>query len=848
MSLTPDDFLSRGINIEETERAFKKAALLSQNNAIDDSTPSYIENNFGQFHQLNYRPEIFKNYSEFNLYGYPQEYFEIYQKEKKLRVPKSYENLIPMNEINFPLTRRKNVNCIYSKTKSIIDSDDVKALNFNFFVSLINIIFEEYAQFIFIAGGFALSYLMYKSEEEIPEYGDIDFFIAIPIDIPNREQIANNIVKVFRRYTIKSRAMLLHNKNAFMFHDRIKNIFMSIQLIKKIFRSPSEIVHGFDIDCCCVIIDSVYDIRITERCYHAIKNGYNVANLERASRSYERRLAKYSDRQYPSWIPFIEYFKSVVLFDVKMSYYQRGSSILINSLIGADTIKILTDEERQNYGIAMEEYLGEKTIWIEIDPNQEINSNFNAVTYVDPLDWYPFSGNNVLKNLFDQNTTNYSEKEITLMRADIISAGFTVSDFVEFDEHDTFIKVPFIPKDNFIFRNVKKVYPSLIKDINVLMSEILLENISKIFTGPVILGGRITNAEFTDSFTKINIIAGFQESYNALAYKINYVYILIMNFFKIYRNDENAIEWIANNRTIEAIHSMFVIKFYKRGEENDTLIITEPFEDITSTSPIRKYRFKKSLIELPDPIMNLNCNIRENLMATSRCISNESNFSFEYVRSINFDDYEIITDQIPKDKIEKVGLRIEINFIFPVVPLNKIVDAYDSKKIIYYLSTPTSDQNERMGSYITTPYSYNRIKHNIYYLDEVSTEPSWTDYIPASKNDNFLPYYLGTSIRQSKIPNPDFAHDETLGNLIFNYFYNISSAYDGMLIQPFINFIQMNLNKLTKIFTTNYFTEVITKAHNEMIAAENEFKKRGYEDDFRKEEEFLETRRVKKRI
>ena len=74
------------------------------------------------------------------------------------------------------------------------------------------------------------------------------------------------------------------------------------QIILRLYRSPSEILHGFDVDCCCVGYDGK-DLWITDRALFSIINGYNTVNFDRLSPSYEFRLAKYGTRGMSIKIP-----------------------------------------------------------------------------------------------------------------------------------------------------------------------------------------------------------------------------------------------------------------------------------------------------------------------------------------------------------------------------------------------------------------------------------------------------------------------------------------------------------------------------------------------------------------
>jgi hypothetical protein len=78
--------------------------------------------------------------------------------------------------------------------------------------------------------------------------------------------------------------------------------FGPYQVILRMYRSPSEILQGFDVDCCCVGYDGK-DIWLTQRALYSFCNGLNTINFDRMSPSYEWRLAKYGTRGFAIYIP-----------------------------------------------------------------------------------------------------------------------------------------------------------------------------------------------------------------------------------------------------------------------------------------------------------------------------------------------------------------------------------------------------------------------------------------------------------------------------------------------------------------------------------------------------------------
>lgn len=96
-----------------------------------------------------------------------------------------------------------------------------------------------------------------------------------------------------------------------------KNI--KFQIILKLYSGPSEIIHGFDIDSCCVLFDS--NFYMTERAEFAMKTWYNTVNFKRLSPSYSYRMVKYGLRGFAIYIPNFDHNKinyEKVDFEIKL--------------------------------------------------------------------------------------------------------------------------------------------------------------------------------------------------------------------------------------------------------------------------------------------------------------------------------------------------------------------------------------------------------------------------------------------------------------------------------------------------------------------------------------------------
>lgn len=135
--------------------------------------------------------------------------------------------------------------------------------------------FGDNADNVFIAGGSALATLL------TVRYQDIDYFSTKEI-MPH---------EINSRYT------------NFEVTPQIINFGYKTQLIKRLYKSPHEIVHSFDIDCCAILIDRHGNIYCSMRFLYALINGYNTVDFNYFSPSYEWRLIKYSTRGFSVYVP-----------------------------------------------------------------------------------------------------------------------------------------------------------------------------------------------------------------------------------------------------------------------------------------------------------------------------------------------------------------------------------------------------------------------------------------------------------------------------------------------------------------------------------------------------------------
>mgnify|MGYP006908214950 CR=1 FL=1 len=136
--------------------------------------------------------------------------------------------------------------------------------------------------------------------DETPGEDDIrcgDFFFHIK----GTQDVKERLREIDRRMTElqrRSRMKTIRTSNAVTFIQGKEEY----QLILRLYRTPSEILHGFDVDSCCFGWDG-QRLWMTQRALYAICNEVNTVNFDRLSPSYERRLAKYGTRGVAVKVP-----------------------------------------------------------------------------------------------------------------------------------------------------------------------------------------------------------------------------------------------------------------------------------------------------------------------------------------------------------------------------------------------------------------------------------------------------------------------------------------------------------------------------------------------------------------
>jgi hypothetical protein len=115
------------------------------------------------------------------------------------------------------------------------------------------------------------------------------------------QEAEDKIVEIYNtiKNNVKEDVLIVRTKLAVTFQTRTTR---PIQVILRIYKSPTEIISGFDIDACAVVFDG-FDVYALPRARRAITKRYNMVDPDRQSYTYEYRLFKYATRGFRVCIP-----------------------------------------------------------------------------------------------------------------------------------------------------------------------------------------------------------------------------------------------------------------------------------------------------------------------------------------------------------------------------------------------------------------------------------------------------------------------------------------------------------------------------------------------------------------
>lgn len=137
--------------------------------------------------------------------------------------------------------------------------------------------------------------------ETIAPASDVDLFIYGL----SEEEAIKKIIQIEKsiKDSILTETTTIRTKNAITIASQYPT--RHIQIVLRIYKSVSEILTGFDVDCSCAAYDGK-QVWAAPRALTAYMTQANTIDLTRRSPSYESRLSKYSHRGFEVYWPLLE--------------------------------------------------------------------------------------------------------------------------------------------------------------------------------------------------------------------------------------------------------------------------------------------------------------------------------------------------------------------------------------------------------------------------------------------------------------------------------------------------------------------------------------------------------------
>lgn len=137
--------------------------------------------------------------------------------------------------------------------------------------------------------------------EDIAPASDVDLFIYGL----NEEQAVKKIIEIEQRIkdSILTETTTIRTKNTITIASQYPT--RHIQIVLRLYKSVSEILTGFDVDCACAAYDGK-QVWAAPRALTSYMTQVNTIDLTRRSPSYENRLSKYAHRGFEVYWPLLD--------------------------------------------------------------------------------------------------------------------------------------------------------------------------------------------------------------------------------------------------------------------------------------------------------------------------------------------------------------------------------------------------------------------------------------------------------------------------------------------------------------------------------------------------------------
>ena len=381
----------------------------------------------------------------------PDEYFEIYKKDvlhrkelQQMRKSDPCDGSVDYNEMD-----KKVLINLYFKYKdhipmlnSYYKSSDKCILHYKHVVSkkpfntpkqfitrfcghatsnLFGDLSDEESNNIFIAGGAILNCLTNEYNSRI---NDIDIFIYGL----NEEQATKKIewlIEKICRFNINKDSRS-HNRVIYRTADSITIEVGSVwncpryQIIySRLYKCKSEILLGFDIDCCGCGYD-FKNVYVLEKTLFSLIHRINIAGIDKSrfSNSYENRLCKYAKRGFSVYIPGLDW-ENLKYMDNIPPHEKRGLCKLLYIDTHRKTYEKYEDGSIHRTGYSESNYdrikVPDNTYALDFFNKIVSNPTLNLREQVLPVVWIRFEKKNIdaYKNIieFDKINLEYTDAE-----------------------------------------------------------------------------------------------------------------------------------------------------------------------------------------------------------------------------------------------------------------------------------------------------------------------------------------------------------------------------------------------------------------------------------------------------
>lgn len=137
--------------------------------------------------------------------------------------------------------------------------------------------------------------------EIVAPASDVDLFLYDLTEEQALEKIKQIETKI--RDAILAETTVVRTKNAITIASQYP--IRHVQIVLRVYKSISEILTGFDVDCSCAAYDG-NQVYASPRALAAYMTQVNTIDLTRRSPSYENRLSKYSHRDFEVYWPQLD--------------------------------------------------------------------------------------------------------------------------------------------------------------------------------------------------------------------------------------------------------------------------------------------------------------------------------------------------------------------------------------------------------------------------------------------------------------------------------------------------------------------------------------------------------------